>query len=784
MGLSARRAFILAVAACLLGGGLAGRPAVSDHLPESRTPVCGDLDADLVCDAEDNCPAAQNPDQADTDGDGVGDACDECTDSDGDGYGDFCDLGASRCAPDNCPRVANVTQTDGDLDRAGDACDPCPLDPDDDADRDGACGDRDNCAGLFNPGQEDTDLDRLGDACDNCPAVANPGQEDGDRDLVGDACDLCPLLWNRFDVDPDGDGLGNDCDNCPDAANPLQEDWNGDGSGDACQPRLAIASIVQDGGEDLEILVLAYDPQGDPLTGEFVIAEGAAREVLLKDMGFPPDCAAEYPPDGRRGEGLAFLNRSLGAPLLFDLHANTTCGDGIQDFGLAVGACDRLQSPFDSFVDLRNVAPGGTLCVRREIDPAGDRFEFQMLDYTEDTLRGVLEPFGSVWRHPFEGTLPRRVPLSGLVPGQSYSLKIGMSDGTTRPVRDAASFLYQGESYLVLIDAPHAVIRAPAGVECDRAGAGSVWLDGLLSVPPPAAPGETIALSTFEWYLDPDGPSPRLLGLGPTLSAVVPLGDHRIRLRVVDDQGRSDQADATLRVVDITPPALSVSARPALLWPPNHRMVTVRAAWEVLDLCDPAPRVVLEQATSSEPPDLAGDEDGRTSTDILGAQLGVADTAIDLRAERWNAGAGRVYALSYTARDASGNASIVTTAVTVPLDAGTGPEPLILSVEPDGTGGGIRVAWNAVAGGVAYDVVVADLAAVRVENDRVSLGDVRVPLRGSGATIWTEDPVTNPVPGSAHLYLVQYHHADGPSGYGTESAPWPREPASCEEGCP
>lgn len=63
----------------------------------------GDLDADGVANAADNCPSKYNTDQHDEDKDGLGDVC------------------------DNCPHIANANQANGDADAVGDVCDPRPA---------------------------------------------------------------------------------------------------------------------------------------------------------------------------------------------------------------------------------------------------------------------------------------------------------------------------------------------------------------------------------------------------------------------------------------------------------------------------------------------------------------------------------------------------------------------------------------------------------------------------------------------------------------------------------
>lgn len=118
-------------------------------------------------------------------------------------------------------------------------------------------------------------------------------------------------------------------------------------------------------------------------------------------------------------------------------------------------------------------------------------------------------------------------------------------------------------------------------------------------------------------------------------------------------------------VRDTTPPVLQVSADPSQLWPPNHRMVPVHVKVEATDDLDPAPVVVLVSVTSNEPDNGLGD--GDTADDIQDATPGSDDRDVSLRAERSGTGSGRVYTLTYEARDAAGNVATRAVTVTVPV---------------------------------------------------------------------------------------------------------------------
>lgn len=113
---------------------------------------------------------------------------------------------------------------------------------------------------------------------------------------------------------------------------------------------------------------------------------------------------------------------------------------------------------------------------------------------------------------------------------------------------------------------------------------------------------------------------------------------------------------------DATPPTLSVTATPATIWPPNNKLAPVTITVSVKDDYDPQPEIKLESITSN---------DALASEDIKGAAFGADDRSFSLMATRAGTStAGRIYTITYSATDGTGNKSIATTTVTVPHDQG------------------------------------------------------------------------------------------------------------------
>ena len=120
---------------------------------------------------------------------------------------------------------------------------------------------------------------------------------------------------------------------------------------------------------------------------------------------------------------------------------------------------------------------------------------------------------------------------------------------------------------------------------------------------------------------------------------------------------------------DVTKPIISPVADTTILWPSNHKMVNVTIKANASDNSG-LPVTLIANVSSNEP--VISKEDGDLSPDwtqpVIKQATGVI--TLQLRAERLGNGNGRVYSISITATDQSGNSSVAVVKVLVPHDIG------------------------------------------------------------------------------------------------------------------
>jgi len=137
-------------------------------------------------------------------------------------------------------------------------------------------------------------------------------------------------------------------------------------------------------------------------------------------------------------------------------------------------------------------------------------------------------------------------------------------------------------------------------------------------------------------------------------------------IRISDlNSDASDASDNAFSIIDDIPPNIDVSANPDILWPPNHKMVSVTVNVDASDNCDAQPPMCqITSVSSNEPENGSGDGNTASDWEITG------DLTVKLRAERSGSENGRIYTIDVDCTDASGNSSTDSVTVTVPHDKG------------------------------------------------------------------------------------------------------------------
>ena len=152
--------------------------------------------------------------------------------------------------------------------------------------------------------------------------------------------------------------------------------------------------------------------------------------------------------------------------------------------------------------------------------------------------------------------------------------------------------------------------------------------------------------------------------------------DTPVTLIATDDGGNADTCQFLVKTVDREAPVITnVSADPAQLWPPNHKMRDVTINYSATDNCGGVTNSL--SVTSNEP--VTGNGDGNTSPDWIVTD----DHHVQLRAERSGFGNGRIYTIAITSTDSAGNTGTQTVTVTVPCFPGDVDGILTLKAFPN-----------------------------------------------------------------------------------------------------
>jgi lysophospholipase L1-like esterase len=145
---------------------------------------------------------------------------------------------------------------------------------------------------------------------------------------------------------------------------------------------------------------------------------------------------------------------------------------------------------------------------------------------------------------------------------------------------------------------------------------------------------------------------------GPFMIAT--SGKHTVTFFSKNAHGYPEEVQSVQVWVDNEPPAMTCTATPPALWPPNNKMAPVRLNVTAVSIAFGPTPISLKSVGTSE---------GNAATDIQGFVIGQPSTEGSLRASRQGYGmAGRVYTFVYQSTDELGLTGTCTAEVLVPHD--------------------------------------------------------------------------------------------------------------------
>lgn len=171
------------------------------------------------------------------------------------------------------------------------------------------------------------------------------------------------------------------------------------------------------------------------------------------------------------------------------------------------------------------------------------------------------------------------------------------------------------------------------------------------------AGAEVVYVVTAEDLVDGD----IIPNCAPPSGSLFALGETMVTCFAADTRNNGDSIAFPVTVVDTTPPVITViTASPAALWPPNHKMIDVTITASAVDTVDAAPSVRIVSVSSNQPENGTGDGDTGPDWKITGP------LTVQLRAEM--AGTSkqeRIYTITLETQDSAGNVGTATVTVRV-----------------------------------------------------------------------------------------------------------------------
>jgi len=249
----------------------------------------------------------------------------------------------------------------------------------------------------------------------------------------------------------------------------------------------------------------------------------------------------------------------------------------------------------------------------------------------------------------------------------SYSAASGSTFviGTTAvavSASDAAGNTSNGSFGVIVQDTTAPALTVPADVTAEATGP-----DGAAVTYPAATATDIVGVASLTYST----------ASGSTFA----LGSTSVAVNASDAAGNTSSGSFAVAVRDTTAPVISsLTASPAVLWPPNHKLVPVTLTAVTSDLVGVVATRIVSVTSMELPKPRKSGKDDDDDDDDNDRQLArnnpdweiTGNLTLKLRAERSGNGGGRVYTITVESRDAAGNLSAKTVTVTVPKSQGGG----------------------------------------------------------------------------------------------------------------